>query len=102
MARPRVGSPGAPVKDAGIASPTTVNGRRASACPDPRATAQARVATPARASAEHLRRDRLEPSFCISGLKGSKLRRRVRLADAACAFHVGKDAVHRPVHTCNG
>src|SRR3954471_4087208 len=99
MARPRIGSPGTPVKDVGIASSTTAKGRNACACTIPKGSAAPiRAAAPARALAEHLCRDRLEPGFRISGLEGSKLRRRVRRADTACIFHVGKDAVGRPVH----
>src|ERR1700730_5306677 len=94
-ARPRAASPGSPVSDWGIASPTIAYVRNAAAL-----AAQGRVATAARHApriwmaglAKGIHRDRLEPGLRIVGVTRAHLARRIDRAGAA-GFDLGECAV---------
>src|SRR3954454_15854065 len=101
IARPRAGSPGAPVRLCGIASSTIANARSCACAASALATAAraAAIATRTRTILpEDLVGDGLEPRLGIGRLERAERARRVGRADAAGAFDVGQDTVRGPVH----
>src|SRR6267378_4992701 len=95
-ARPRVTSPGSPVSDWGIASPTIAYVRNAaSLAAQGRAAATAARHTPRiwiAGLAKGIHRDRLEPGLRIVSVTRAKLARRIDRAGAA-GFDLGEYAV---------
>src|SRR5829696_8120678 len=101
IARPRAGSPRAPVRLCGIASSTIANGRSCACAASAPSTAARPAAIATRTGTllpEDLVGDGLEPRLGIGRLERAERARRVGRADAAGAFDVGQDAVRRLVH----
>src|SRR5258708_35039676 len=97
IARPRCGSPGAPVSDAGMESPSTTVLRNS--CPPARPGNARRATVNIRCTdlTKDFIGDRIEPGFRIARLARAEFARRIHGAGSARAFDVGKQAVLRPV-----